>query len=401
MRVPAWLAPRPTLAVELHAGVENDARMMNRRAASRSAAPRPSGGGVDLTRPRWPVLVAAVAIVLVWMALVFATYNAVVDSGLDQLRRTSRQRLDFLSAVTGQTLQKYESMPYVLSQQGELIDLLEHPGDARRVRSVNDYLKRVREKTEPLAVYLLNSKGMAIASSNWSEPGTFVGQDYSFRPYFLQAMQRQAGRFYGVGTTTAEPGYFLSYPLLPRDADLLASMVAPTPIGVVVVKISLGDLEQAWSEGADRVALADADGIVFLSSESSWRYRTLAPLTADTQQGLLQTRQYGDSVLRALPIRPSRPAWGSVTAAAAPTDLIQVCGERARAVDADSRGRAAGLEAPLAQQHRSGIHGRTQRRRCDGPRPGTRRTVDIHDLAAAQPVAGTASREDRAAARPR
>jgi len=75
------------LAVELHAGVENDARMMNRRAASRSAAPRPSGGGVDLTRPRWPVLVAAVAIVLVWMALVFATYNAVVDSGLDQLRR--------------------------------------------------------------------------------------------------------------------------------------------------------------------------------------------------------------------------------------------------------------------------------------------------------------------------
>ncbi len=61
-------------------------------------------------------------------------------------------------------------------------------------------------------------------------------------------------------------------------------MVAPTPIGVVVVKISLGDLEQAWSEGADRVALADADGIVFLSSESNWRYRTLAPLTADTQK---------------------------------------------------------------------------------------------------------------------
>ena len=157
------------------------------------------------------------------MALVLATYNAVVDSSLDQLRRTSRQRLDFLTAVTRQTLQKYESMPYVLSQQGELIDLLEHPDEARRVQSVNDYLKRVREKTEPLAVYLLNSKGRAIASSNWSEPGTFVGQDYSFRPYFLQAMQRQAGRFYGVGTTTAEPGYFLSYPLFSRDADALGN----------------------------------------------------------------------------------------------------------------------------------------------------------------------------------
>ena len=172
--------------------------MKNRRAASRSATSRHSGGGVDVPRAPWLALVAAAAIVLVWMALVLATYNAVVDSGLDQLRRTSRQRLDFLTAVTRQTMQKYESMPYVLSQQGELIDLLEHPGDARRVQSVNDYLKRVREKTEPLTVYLLNSEGRAIASSNWSEAGTFVGQDYSFRPYFLETMQRHAGRFYGA-----------------------------------------------------------------------------------------------------------------------------------------------------------------------------------------------------------
>jgi len=301
--------------------------MANRRTASSSATSRHSSGGADVPRTAWLALVGAVAIVLVWIALVLATYNAVVESSLDQLRRTSRQRLDFLTAVTGQTLQKYESMPYVLSQQGELIDLLGHPNEARRVQSVNDYLKRVREKTEPLTVYLLNSQGKAIASSNWSEPGTFVGQDYSFRPYFLQAMQRQAGRFYGVGTTTAEPGYFLSYPLFPRDADILAtSMAVQAPIGVVVVKISLGDLEQAWREGADAVALADGDGIVFLSSDSNWRYRTLAPLAADIQKRLLQTRQYGDSALQTLPIRPSRPAWGSEILSGPYPDLIHFAG---------------------------------------------------------------------------
>jgi two-component system C4-dicarboxylate transport sensor histidine kinase DctB len=107
--------------------------MKHRRAASRSATPRQSGGGVDVLRKPWLALVAAVGIVLVWMALVLATYNVVADSNLDQLRRTSRQRLDFLTAVTRQTLQKYESMPYVLSQQGELVDLLEHPDDPRRV----------------------------------------------------------------------------------------------------------------------------------------------------------------------------------------------------------------------------------------------------------------------------
>ena len=299
--------------------------MTNRLTASRSATPRHLGGGSDVPRTPWLALVGAVAIVLVWIAIVLAVYTAVVQSGLDQLRRTSRQRLDFLTAITGQTLQKYESMPYVLSQQRELIDLLEHPDEARRVRSVNDYLKRVKERTEPLAVYLLNSKGRAIASSNWSEAGTFVGQDYSFRPYFVQAMQRQAGRFYGVGTTTTEPGYFLSYPLFPRDADPSETRVGePAPIGVVVVKISLTDLEQAWSEGADAVALADADGIVFLSGDGNWRYRSLAPLASDTQARLLQTRQYGDSTLQALPIRPWRSAWDREVPAAGQTDLVQL-----------------------------------------------------------------------------
>jgi len=304
--------------------------MKNRRAVSRSATPSYGGGGVAVPRAPWLALVAAAAIVLVWMALVLATYNAVVDSSLEQLRQTSRQRLDFLTAVTRQTLQKYESMPYVLSQQGELIDLLEHPDEARRVRSVNDYLKRVREKTEPLVVYLLDGKGKAIASSNWNEPGTFVGQDYSFRPYFLQAMQSQAGRFYGIGTTTAEPGYFLSYPLFSRDADAPSATstipIPPAPIGVVVVKISLNDLELAWREGADRVALADADGIVFLSSDSGWRYRTLAPLNADTQKALLQTRQYGDSVLQTLPTRPARATWFGEEPIAARADLVHIEG---------------------------------------------------------------------------
>jgi two-component system C4-dicarboxylate transport sensor histidine kinase DctB len=308
-------------SLALHA-VTTNARMNHRRAASASAAPDHPGAAAHVARKRWPALAAALALVGVWIALLLGTYSAAVDRNLDQLRQTSRQRLDFLVAVTGQTLQKYESMPYVLSQQGELIDLLEHPGDARRVHAVNDYLKRVRDKAEPLAVYLLDSQGKAIASSNWSEPGSFVGQDYSFRPYFLQAVQRQAGRFYGVGTTTAEPGYFLSYPLFARDAPASpGSAAVPAPIGVVVVKISLLELEQAWREGADAVALADADGIVFLSSEREWRYRTLAPLDAGIQKRLLLTRQYGDSIPRPLPLRPSPPAWRSE---AAHTDLIRL-----------------------------------------------------------------------------
>jgi two-component system C4-dicarboxylate transport sensor histidine kinase DctB len=301
--------------------------MKNRRPVPRTVLPTVSSGGIDGSRMPWRWVAVALAFVLLGMALVLATYGTVVDRNLEQLRRTSGQRLDFLAAVTRQTLQKYESMPYVLSQQGELIDLLEHPDDAGKLQSVNEYLARVQDKTLPLTVYLLNRQGRAIASSNWREPGSFVGHDYSFRPYFQEAVRHHSGRFFGVGTTTAEPGYFLSYSIFPRGVDPATnSGAAQAPIGVVVVKISLADLEQAWSEGADAVALADADGVVFLSSDRSWRYRTLGPLSAETQQRLLQTRQYGESTLQPLPLRAARTAWITERLTRPRADLVDMAG---------------------------------------------------------------------------
>jgi two-component system C4-dicarboxylate transport sensor histidine kinase DctB len=303
--------------------------MKNKGNGSRSARSSWYPGGIaDDRRVPYLAALAGLLAILIWVALVLVTYSTALENSVEQLRRTSLQRLDFLTAVTGQTLQKHESMPYLLSQQGELIDLLEHPNEASHVRSVNEYLKRVQGKTGPLVVYLLNDKGTALASSNWNEPGSFIGQDYSFRPYFLQAMQGRPGRFYGVGTTTNEPGYFLSYPLFSRSYGRPATGAAvQAPIGAVAVKISLVDLEQAWSEGADAVALADADGVVFLSSSSSRRYRTLAPLAADVQTRLLQTRQYGDATLQTLPIRPLLPTWGSKIPSGAHTGLIRFAGE--------------------------------------------------------------------------
>ncbi|AQH01653.1 hypothetical protein A9R05_22965 [Burkholderia sp. KK1] len=272
------------------------------------------------------MFIGLIAIILI-AAFALVTYRQVLDAGLVQLSRTSRQRLDFLAAVTSQTLQKYESMPFILSQQRSLIDLLRHPEDRQRVQSVNHYLKRIQAKTETLVVYLLDKQGRALASSNFGEPGSFVGHSYSFRPYFTEAMQGRAGRFYGVGTTTAEPGYFLSYPLYAQDADpSMPPDATPTPIGVVVVKISLGDLERAWSDGADEVALADADGVVFLSSNSMWRYRTLGPLAPDVQKSLLQTRQYGDAALARLPMRAMRPLWGRASPSTPSSGLVIIPG---------------------------------------------------------------------------
>jgi two-component system C4-dicarboxylate transport sensor histidine kinase DctB len=59
-------------------------------------------------------------------------------------------------------------------------------------------------------IYVLNAKGMTIAASNWREPTSFVGSDYSFRPYFKEAAARGVAELFALGTVSRRPGLFMS-----------------------------------------------------------------------------------------------------------------------------------------------------------------------------------------------
>ena len=39
--------------------------------------------------------------------------------------------------------------------------------------------------------YVLDAKGIARATSNWNTPGSLLGEEYSFRPYFRDAVARR------------------------------------------------------------------------------------------------------------------------------------------------------------------------------------------------------------------
>ncbi len=133
-----------------------------------------------------------------------------------------------------------------------------------------------------------------MAASNWNLPTSYVGHNYSFRPYFRQTIAQGAGRFYAVGVTTGIPGYFLSNAL--RDD-------AGTFLGAIVVKLEFPDLERQWSQTPDVVLVSDSKGVVFLANHAGWRYRELMPLDAVARAELADTRQYHRQPLSALPHR--------------------------------------------------------------------------------------------------
>ena len=223
--------------------------------------------------PRRVVLPLVAAVLAACLAFVLAARlgHTAADLRLDQsLLLTSR-------AVTAE-IDRFRALPDVAGEDARIRAALRDPG---ALEAANRYLETVAAHAGAAELFLINARGLTIASSNWAREGSFVGQDYSFRPYFTQAMQTGRGQFYAIGVTTGVPGYFLS-------TRLRAGAVQ----GVLVVKVDLRPLEAAWRRAGLATALADGDGVVFLSGHEDWLYRPLLPLGPETLARTQAERTY-------------------------------------------------------------------------------------------------------------
>lgn len=132
-------------------------------------------------------------------------------------------------------------------------------------------------------IYLMDLNGRTVASSNWNEKNSFIGQNFRYRPYFMDAVSGVDGRFYGVGTVSRTPGYFMSSPVFSRAGIA----------GVIAMKINLSRIDKEWQTDRNYdVTVADEYGIIFLSSKPDWKYRPSRRLTKEEQNTLKLTRKY-------------------------------------------------------------------------------------------------------------
>ncbi|MBI5418719.1 MAG: sensor histidine kinase [Deltaproteobacteria bacterium] len=213
-------------------------------------------------------------------------------AGIENLRQAGGHRLDLYVSSLENALDKYEYLPFILSLNSGVIELLKNPKDAAGNAVVNRYLKIVNEQAKSASLFVLDLTGTALASSNWDSVHSFVGHNYAFRPYFENARKGRGGRFYGIGVTSGEPGYFLSHPVHHGGKR----------IGVAVAKVGLEKLEQTWEQSAERVMVVDAKGVIFLSSVNPWKFKTLGPLSPEVLGDIARTKQYGSATLEPIPL---------------------------------------------------------------------------------------------------
>ncbi|MBN8294225.1 sensor histidine kinase [Rhodobacter sp. NTK016B] len=232
-------------------------------------------------------------------ALVIATglgsfaYQRLYRTALEELTDQGRSTLRLAVGALNGELRRYDRLPALLAQQEVIHDLLGRPQDREQVEAANTYLATTARMMETSDIYVMDLGGTTLAASNYAQPFSFVGGNFAFRPYFLDALGYGQGRFYGLGTTSQVRGYYFGAPVLMDDE----------PTGVLAIKIDLHPIEESWRGSGTEVLVTDPQGIVFMSTTPAWTFGATLPLTPERLARTRATRRYADRPLAELPIR--------------------------------------------------------------------------------------------------
>ncbi|MDH1263828.1 MULTISPECIES: sensor histidine kinase [unclassified Pseudomonas] len=241
------------------------------------------------------LLLPAAMLVLV-LGCGYAGFHISESAGIRALAENGERQLELNARAVESEITKYTYLPSLLELEGNVSRLLLAPTAYRR-HHVNQYLAGLNERSGSLAIYVLDPDGRVIATSNWEAADSYLGEDLSFRAYYQDAIEGRPGRFYGIGSTTGEPGYYLAHGL--RDGKRI--------IGVAVVKVRLDALEARWQRARLEAYVSDENGIIILASDPMVRLKAIRPLDADTKEQLARSLQYHWAALEELDLLQRSP----------------------------------------------------------------------------------------------
>jgi two-component system sensor histidine kinase AauS len=220
-------------------------------------------------------------VILLMIALGYVTYLYSEKNGIKALGENGERQLELHARTVESEINKYNYLPSVLELESNVSDLLNDPSPELRTK-VNDYLEGLNRRSRSRAIYVLDTTGRVLATSNWRDADSYLGEDLSFRAYYQDAIRGLPGRFYGIGSTTGEPGYYLAHGLEEKGKI----------IGVAVIKVRLEALEERWQRARLEAFVSDENGIIILSSDPARRLKSVRPLTAEVKERLARSLQY-------------------------------------------------------------------------------------------------------------
>lgn len=248
--------------------------------------------GMALPRQRGAALIAVLLAAVLFAGWV--VHGHALRRALDDTARRADGTLDLAVASLRGQLERFERLPALIALQPQVIAMAADPLNPGLVAATNAYLKDIQQRLGASDVYLMDRQGITRAASNHDTATSFVGGNFAFRPYFTGAITGGEGRFYALGTTSGKRGYYFGAPVAGAGDDAA---------GVLVFKIDLDAIEEAWSRGEDAIVVTDPEGVVFLSGRPEWRFAYTRGMPETTLATLAETRRYADTALTPFPGR--------------------------------------------------------------------------------------------------
>ena len=232
----------------------------------RSGEDRPAYHRGEPGRPgRWTLAAIGLLALMALAALaMLGLERAARVSALAETRDQATSQAAILAAGLESELNKFSLVPRVLAVDPDVTGLL--TGRSSGPQVLNRRLAALAQQTNASAIYLMNARGLTLAASNWDRPGSFIGSNYDFREYFAGALRDGTASEFALGNTTLRPGLYLAERVGPADR----------PLGVIALKVEFDSLERKWRNAEEGVFVTDADGIVLLTSNPDWRFRSVA-----------------------------------------------------------------------------------------------------------------------------
>ncbi|MGM0607297.1 MAG: SpoIIE family protein phosphatase [Candidatus Muiribacteriota bacterium] len=133
-------------------------------------------------------------------------------------------------------------------------------------------------------VYLMDAYGDVVSSTTYDEEGsTLTGYNYSFRPYFKDAIEGKVSIYPALGVTTDEKGIYFAYPVYDRNIE--------KPEGVLVIKLKLDEIKRLFFAQENPVMLVIDNNLIFLSNRLEWNHHFLIEPSVQTLEKIQREQQ--------------------------------------------------------------------------------------------------------------
>ncbi len=196
--------------------------------------------------------------------MVVATLVLIWLTGLASLRITLAEQetraeanLAVQSAVLERLLDKFRLLSPLLARGPDVAQLLleKHDNADPGIAAIAAGMSGAEE------VWIMDPQGKVSVSSRSGVPAGAIGGSETIQMAFEQARQGQLGRQLIPGTPISPSNYVFASPL--RRNNVL--------VGVLAVRVSLDDVEQAWALSKDPIVAINSSGKVVVTNVSFWR----------------------------------------------------------------------------------------------------------------------------------